>query len=71
MLNIYKNYRRLPLLENEVINYAGGRKALEKRVTDLAINLPTQGDGRVVPEGLHDVMIYLRDLNEFLEHEEK
>ncbi|HBW4068808.1 TPA: hypothetical protein ME326_001302 [Klebsiella pneumoniae] len=71
MLNIYKNYRRLPLLENAVINYAGGRKALEKRVTDLAINLPAHGDERVVADVLHDVMIYLRDLNEFLEHEEK
>lgn len=71
MLNIYNNYRRLSLLENAVINYAGGREDLEKRVTELALNLPAHGGDQIVADVLHDVMTYLRDLNEYLESEEK
>lgn len=57
---IREDYHRLRLLENAVINYGGGRRALEKRVRDTARRIRTiDSEAAAV---LYDVAAYLRDV---------
>ncbi|UIL51494.1 MULTISPECIES: hypothetical protein [Pantoea] len=57
---IREDYHRLRLLENAVINYGGGRRALETRVRDTARRMRNVDSEAAAL--LYDVTAYLRDV---------
>ena len=57
---IREDYHRLRLLENAVINYGGGRRALETRVRDTARRM--RNVDSEAASVLYDVAAYLRDV---------